>query len=462
MSQLYNIFSVHANPKAPTYVVPSSHNNCLPKGTVLGGWTIFNGSTDQTDEYEPVRVTIGKSPPDPSSWSAKKASGRVVMSPYYHSKVVVQDYVAGRDVVRGRSARNWCTSATGCYWGYSSGNIWASWREQGHFDSWLRRYPLIPIVIRSDFSQDDIKTAVNASRSEAVSNALKGYDVLTELAELPEAIKFVRASTGSLAGILTAVFAGVPDQTRRRALRMTPKALLRSTDKVLQAIGSKWMAYRYAVMPLVYSYRDISELLNEKDTLFRSFRAKRDVNPGDVDQSERTGLRIEKHTVGVCTVRTTVKMGYTAASISSASRFSFNTFVTAWELMTLSFVADWFLNVGDFIVAHTAVDLSSTSGYCTSVKIDMVETYELVDRGSHTISGLPENACVSALPEETRSTASNEVLRVVSTQSYNRSLFNRSDVNLGLQTSFLNWKRSIDSVVLGYSQAKSLIRKLIR
>lgn len=244
---------------------------------------------------------------------------------------------------------------------------------------------------------------------------------------------------------------------------MTPKALLQSTDKVLQAIGRKWMAYRYAVMPLVYSYKDISELLTEKETLFRSYRATRGVSPRDLDLSEKTGLRIEKNTVGTCTVRTTVKMGFTAASVSSASRVSFNPFVTAWELTTLSFVADWFLNVGDFIVAHTAVDLSSTSGYCTSVKIDTVETYDLVNQGAFTLPGSAiTNACVGSVLDETRTTDTTEVLRVVTTRSYTRSLFTRSDVNLGLQTSFLNWKRSIDSIVLGYHQAKSLIRKLIR
>lgn len=464
MSQLYNLFSIHANPSAPQFTVPANHGLCSPKGTKFGGWTILNdGLNDQMDEYEPTRTDVSKSPPDPSSWKAKKESGRVVMSPYHHSKKVVQDYIAGRHVDIGRRARSWCRTNDTCHWTYDSGNVWASYREQGHFDSWVRRYPTIPIVVRSDLSRDDITRAVNASRSEAVSNALKGYDVLTELAELPEAIKFVRASTGSLAGILTAVFAGVPESTRRRALRMTPKALLQSTDKVLQAIGRKWMAYRYAVMPLVYSYKDISELLTEKETLFRSYRATRGVSPRDLDLSEKTGLRIEKNTVGTCTVRTTVKMGFTAASVSSASRVSFNPFVTAWELTTLSFVADWFLNVGDFIVAHTAVDLSSTSGYCTSVKIDTVETYDLVNQGAFTLPGSAiTNACVGSVLDETRTTDTTEVLRVVTTRSYTRSLFTRSDVNLGLQTSFLNWKRSIDSIVLGYHQAKSLIRKLIR
>lgn len=385
------------------------------------------------------------------------------MSPYHHSKTVVQDYIAGRERLSWRYETKVCSDKSVCHWRYDSGTVWASYREQAHIETWMRRYPDMPIVTRSDLSREDINLAVNASRSEAVSDALKGYDVLTELAELPEAIEFVRASTGSLAGILTAVFAGVPDGTRRRALRMTPKALLRSTDKVLQAVGRKWMAYRYAVMPLVYSYQDVSSLLNEKDTLFRTFRSKRDVIPRELDQPDRTGLWIEKHTSGVCTVRTTVKMGFTAASISSASRVSFNPFVTAWELTTLSFVVDWFLNVGDFIVAHTAVDLSSTSGYCTSVKINTVETYELVDRRSLTVPARAARPpCLGAVPEETRTLDSREILRVVNTQSYSRSLFTRSDVNLGLQTSFLNWKRSIDSVVLGYNQAKSLIRKLIK
>lgn len=466
MSQQYNMYIVHANPMAPKFTVPANYGGCAGKGSTFGGWTALGNEdslTGQTNVYEPTRTTVSKSPPDPSSWEAKKRSGRVVMSPYHHSKTVVQDYIAGRERYLWKNEWKTCSPGGVCKWSYDSGNIWASYREQAHFESWVGRYPDMPIVTTSDLPREDIKQAVNASRSEAVSEALKGYDVLTELAELPEAIQFVRASTGSLAGILTAVFAGVPESTRRRALRMTPKALLRSTDKVLQAIGRKWMAYRYAVMPLVYSYKDISSLLNEKETLFRTFRSKREIQPKNLAQSDWTGTWIEKRTSGVCTVRTTVKMGFTAASMSSASRLSFNPFVTAWELTTLSFVVDWFLNVGDFIVAHTAVDLSSTSGYCTSVKIDMVETYELVNRRSATIPARTgRQPCLGDVPEETRKADSRELLRVVTTQSYNRSLFTRSDVNLGLQTSFLNWKRSLDSIVLGYNQAKSLIRKLIR
>lgn len=462
MSQLYDRYIINANPAAPSYTVPASHGSCATKGTRLGGWTIFDDSSE-TDEYTPTRTTVSKSPPDPSSWKAKRESGRVVMSPYHHSKVVEQDYIAGREVIVGRRQRTGCSDSTGCHWKYDSGPVWASRKEQGHFASWLARYPDLRVVVRTDLDYNDINTAVNASRSEAVSEALQGYDILTELAELPEAIKFVSASSGSLAGILTAVFAGVPERTRRRALRMTPTALLRSADKALQAIGSKWMAYRYAVMPIVYSYQDISKLLNEKDTLFRTFRSKRDIYPRVFGRSETTGLRIEKHTSGICTVRTTVKMGFTAASVSLASRLSFNPFVTAWERTTLSFVVDWVLNVGDFIVAHTAVDLSSTSGYCTSVKIDVVEEYVLVNEGSFTIPGSTlSSRCWAPIASETRTTDSSELLRVVTRQTYNRSLFNRSDITLGFQTSFLNWKRSLDAIVLGHTQAKSLIRKLIK
>lgn len=223
------------------------------------------------------------------------------------------------------------------------------------------------------------------------------------------------------------------------------------------------MAYRYAVMPIVYSYREISQMLSEKETLFRSFRAKRVVHPKTRSPHNMGPLYVRKDTSGQVTVRSTVKMGFTAASVSSASRISFNPLVTAWELTTLSFVVDWFLNVGDFIVAHTAVDLSGTSGFCTSVKTETVDTYVLVSDSTVVVPALAPSSdpCgFAGRPGQIITNSAEELLRVVTTETYNRTLFARTDVNLGFQTDFLNWKRSLDSAVLGYNKAKQILRKL--
>lgn len=464
MSSTYLPYEVLSSATAPEYTVPITEGTCQPKGTKFGGWTVPALSDVEPITYTATRVSETRSPPDPSSWTAKKRSGRVHMSPYGRSKTTVQDYVAGRELVQWRHLYNWCSTSRECKWAYDSGLRIGRYREQRHFDAWFDAYPWLSVFHSTYIDQGDIATAINATRSEAVRDALSGYDLLTELAELPEAIKFVQASTSSIAGFLASTFAEATPQQRRRAFRMTPKAMLHSTDKVLQHIGAKWMAYRYAVMPIVYSYREISQMLSEKETLFRTFRAKRTVLPKIRVPHNPSSLYIRKDTSGQVTVRSTVKMGFTAASVSSASRVSFNPFVTAWELTTLSFVVDWFLNVGDFIVAHTAVDLSGTSGYCTSVKTETVDTYVLVSDSKVVIPPLTAGSGPCGLPPsrpgQTIANSAEELLRVVTTESYNRTLFTRTDVNLGFQTDFLNWKRSLDSAVLGYSKAKQILRKL--
>ena len=48
---------------------------------------------------------------------------------------------------------------------------------------------------------------------------------------------------------------------------------------------------------------------------------------------------------------------------------STNPFLTAWELLTLSFVVDWFINIGEVIAAFTG-GYSSTSGSTSSNLFD--------------------------------------------------------------------------------------------
>lgn len=178
------------------------------------------------------------------------------------------------------------------------------------------------------------------------------YDVLTELAELPETVKYLY---GVVKEILTLF-----RQTRRKVLQVSRKQRRESeaqkNAQLATETASLWLQFRYAVMPLVYSANDMLEVLSIQVSNYLSFRE---------GSSEKTTLTIFGKEYEVATVhRCFLKRRYGASGTQTIDHLKFDFLATAWELVPLSFVVDWALNVGDFLSSLGVPD-AVTQEACT-------------------------------------------------------------------------------------------------
>lgn len=178
---------------------------------------------------------------------------------------------------------------------------------------------------------------VTATRSAANSGT---YDLLTELAELPETVKFLY---GVLKEIVTLF-----RNTRKEALRLGRLAAKNDSLALADsasAIANLWLAYRYAVKPLCYSANDLLELLSIQSSNYLSFRdglpTKVTVNPFGT-ATEISGID-----------RCFIKRRFGTEGTGKLDHLKLDVLATAWELVPLSFVVDWAFNVGDFLSAFS-------------------------------------------------------------------------------------------------------------
>lgn len=175
--------------------------------------------------------------------------------------------------------------------------------------------------------------------TSAISEANSGvYDLLTEIGEFKSTISFV---FGTLGEILRLSAQLKKDMFRARS---RPKATLAS---IANEISSLWMAYRYAVMPLAYSADDVLDYMS---STFMPYATVRQGSSESYDLELPSGWVASApiKTIDRCYVKT--RFGLELA----LHNLKFNPLSTAWELVPLSFVVDWVLNVGDYLSALVA------------------------------------------------------------------------------------------------------------
>lgn len=111
-------------------------------------------------------------------------------------------------------------------------------------------------------------------------------------------------------------------------------------------MANVWLNYRYNIMPNVYLAQDIYDA---RDKYGRQFVTA----AGKLRKEE--SLPVGNHYLEVATtLRCVIKRRFSAESAKNGfSVISNDIFTTAWELVPLSFVFDWFVNIGDNLTAQT-------------------------------------------------------------------------------------------------------------
>lgn len=258
---------------------------------------------------------------------------------------------------------------------------------------------------------------VTRARAEANTALL---DVSTTLAEAPELISSILRTIE----LILAKYLEV-----RGKIKVLKRNKINSADTVSQ-IADLWLQYRYAIMPNVYTISDTIEYLASVTVSYQSVRNGEHYTfePPSFDGWEAEHVDM----LNRCFIKNRFDMAITKAK----QYLGTNLFGTAYELVPLSFVLDWVLNVGDLITAISGPSGSIQEGGLYSWKASHQFAYKHPDW-----KGSPYLVDIEYYKATTIDPAS----------------------NLGLSPQFnVNWKRWMDALALSWGFTKGSFKQQLR
>lgn len=331
--------------------------------------------------------------------------------------------------------------------------------------------PLIGLTV-SPWADEKVRKLVADLEGAAITESFARVGspdvaVLTELAELKETLSFLSSPVRAMVKLTRrfrrhldvvsrvelayqrrlAKWQSLPDRVRVR--REQPKPPKLPTFKVGKWEGkdipSAWLAYRYGIMPLIYTFQDVEALVKKRVEGTPIRATARSKKKGNVDLTETYGThlldwrgctyRYDQCISGGC--RVTVRAGVlynVDASLMTQLGIQWNRVPMAfYEAIPLSFVTDWFHNGAEVYDALTAEFRSKGilgSWVTTHVEFDV----QYRDNIS------PHTNCAAS---------GHRVMNVIGT-TRERKLTSGSDVKFSF-TSDLNLKRVADGLALCYT-----------
>lgn len=462
----------------PQYETKESRHSCnIPEwrvttggldgcGTQLCYSSSFTSAapSSTTKFYNPI-TEFASAPRFPPQSGRTRGRIRFAQTAYSRSRITSRSFLTRR--ANGSSAKvqycrlahkekvgGTCTVVTDSVW--MNALDWNHWVDVSHEGTGSH-------YIVSEISNSDVRDAIADVQAQMSVEARTSYDLLTEIAEVREIPSLIRSISNDMTNIMKMLHGRYPRELKRFS-RSPITTLLKHPERMARELGSKWMEYRYAIMPLVYSYRDLKKTLNRgQDVTSHAFRS---VTPCNLSVSLPPNTVDYQYTTvqGSVDIRGTVFQRYNYSGSAMLAGVGFNPLVTAWELIPYSFVVDWFINVGDYITAKTSPILAGTTLACISKRsrYKTIKYQHFCDstislnptRTSDTVGSLaPQYGPPVTIPRPEES----QPLQETEVDAYTRWLVNVDAVPLRFKPS-LNWRRLLDSAVLANNQLRACKR----
>lgn len=329
--------------------------------------------------------------------------------------------------------------------------------------------PVVPYSLASIISATDWFSDTGVITS-AVSKADTGHmDVLTTVAELPETIGSIVSGFKEVARLVRDVKKGqitiskahdrrierlrrnyerdmarlvnLQGRAKTRAEKRAVERLIKNRSEsfsyankmalteLADALADIWLNFRYNIMPNVYAAEDALKLYESYTADFITGRDSSGWVDGPVFESYGWDpLKIEQRYN--CVIKRGVNSRFRWSTVTKS-----NILTTAWELVPLSFVVDWFVNIGDLLTAISSPNLATSEGATAGVKYQFK---------GHVRNNDINQSCQYEI------------------NIYRRRVINPNN-HIGLNLSFdLSWARKLDALALLWRPIRDLLHKSLR
>jgi hypothetical protein len=210
-----------------------------------------------------------------------------------------------------------------------------------------------PFTLEDPGIDGDVLTGVvNAAVAQARSNI---FDALTFLAEFEQTKRMFRDSVHRI-GDFGAKAAGKANRHSRKTRRY--------------AFHQYWLEYRYGWLPLLYSMRDLLDVIRRGQVIREFGHSTQETTFTDTRQETEATAPNEDVTWNEQINITRVYRGWASATCSPffVPRGGVDPLVTSWEVLPYSFVIDWFIPIGTWLQAVSPLQPGSVSGSGGSVR----------------------------------------------------------------------------------------------
>lgn len=200
-------------------------------------------------------------------------------------------------------------------------------------------------------------------RAEAVTKAysrvdVSELDVLASLGEMPETVEWFKDVLRRFINIIASYKKKQYLAMFKPSKPLTKAKLYKKGKKAASSTEDAWMEARYAIRPLVMEVKDYLEALDSKvETAIRKTARSSYIDltsQESVSPSTRSffGGYIRRKTTTTRSIRAGVLYAIQPDKMGWWSHLGLDAPVSAiWAVTTLSFVADWFFNVGQWIAS---------------------------------------------------------------------------------------------------------------